>query len=83
MSCSYIYFTNKNERDDEELNPVVRIGHICESYGKYILVWGGQRFNLDSAADSLNKNLIWIFDTEFEKWFLNEIQLLKVYNQLF
>ncbi len=72
MSCSTIYFSNYNERDEEKLNPIVRIGHICESYGKYILVWGGQRFNtVENAGNLANKNLknlIWIFDTEFEKW---------------
>ena len=78
MSCSYLYFDNKD--NDHKLNPVVRIGHICEPYGKYILVWGGQKVNTEST-DLICKKLLWILDTEFEKWwekiFYSQIHSLK------
>ena len=42
MSYTHIYFDSElKNNNDTSNNPVIRMGHISCSYGKFIIVWGG------------------------------------------
>lgn len=52
-----------------EERPVERFGHICVLYAeKYLILWGGFNYDPDVDIESFESNLIWVFDTEIEKW---------------
>jgi len=74
MSCSKIYFnTAHNEADSysqcNQVFPSERMGHICQSYDdKYLILWGGHRFDDSRNEKLLDPALIWVFNTEIENW---------------
>ena len=66
-------------------SPLVRMGHVCVSYGAYLIVWGGRKINdlqqqsntpTTAATNAANdesgdrSNVIWVFHTEIEKWWV-------------
>lgn len=66
MSFTNIYFKSKqnelqNEQDLVKLSN--RMGHVAIMHDKYMLVWGG-----NEDEESMDTNLIWLFDTQTEKW---------------
>ncbi len=47
MSFTYIYFENKLIETHQKCpNPAIRMGHICVSYGKYLILWGGRKVKI-------------------------------------
>jgi hypothetical protein len=73
MSFTYIYFEDKLVENAQtsidsplkSLNPAVRMGHVCVSYGKFLIMWGGRKHHNEEYVD---RSKIWIFHTELEKW---------------
>lgn len=70
MSFTNIHFeTNENNPEEEEHCPSERMGHICQVYAnKFIIVWGGHRYDDSRNERFLSSTLIWVFNAEIEKW---------------
>ena len=69
MSFTYIYFENKLiENHQKCANPAIRMGHVCVSYGKYLILWGGRKLNENQNEEYLDRSKLWLFHTELEKW---------------
>ena len=49
--------------------PSERMGHVCVAIrDRFLLVWGGHRYDDSRNEIYLNPTLIWIFDIELESW---------------
>lgn len=84
MSFTQISFEFNLKSKPEQENrskAFVRMGHISCSYGRFIILWGGlnRNNNQDENNENLDlqhnvqttdqKSLIWVFDTDIEKWY--------------
>lgn len=63
MSYTHIYFDSElKNNNDTSNNPVIRMGHISCSYGKFIIVWGGVHKVYLIILYKLKKNTLLFFN---------------------
>jgi len=59
----------EQDEEEEEYCPSERMGHICQVYaGKFIIIWGGHRYDDSRNETTIKSSLIWVFNAEIEKW---------------